>query len=293
MSLSPRVGRTLYRSLLRTCETIESELSRCGALRIRELETLKRATGVALPRDLRGLLDVKARTATDDLRTWMCVAARRVVDAALSPKLHNADGAAGFAALRHMNKRLEALRRLVAHTNSHASTNGVHVAATSSYEGFDRARFHFRYTITIDNQSTNAIQLLSRSWTIADLDGRVSHVTGPGVVGAFPLIKPQHVYQYESTCPLQTPLGTQNGHFIFHAAAAMKPPVSDLLLENEAQLAADARMIKVDVSPFALRTPALDQHYQPNAAAKPLGRTQQRSSRRRGRRRSDEGVRRR
>lgn len=297
MALPPHVGRTLYRTLLRACDSLERELARCGALRVREVEALRRAAGTALPKDLRGLLDVRGRRANvSGVRSWVGIVTRRVVDAALSPRLVGVDGAAGFAALRHVNGRLDALRRLVYATTSRASTHGVRVMTRSSYAGFERARFQFRYAIRIENASQTPIQLLSRAWTISDLDGRVSEVAGPGVVGAFPLIAPNQTYEYESACPLQTPIGTQRGHFIFHVGGnEIVRPLSDVLLapdDGGGATTTGGRMLQVEVAPFSYRTPSLDEHLG-EAAAEPQTKAAHRASRKRGRRRSDESGRRR
>ena len=259
MSLHPSVGRTLYRALLRGAESLEAEIARCGAARTREHEMMKRVVGNAMPKDLRGLLDVKR----GDARAWTSAAARRVTDAALSPALEGVDGAAGFAALRHMHDRLNALSRIVHNTTSSATTEGVTVRTHSEYAGFQRARFQFRYTIRIENGRDANIRLLSRYWAVADLDGRTRDVQGPGVVGAFPSISPGDAFEYESSCPLQTPIGTQHGHFIFHAAAdtpTRSKPLSDIVLQTDNAVTdlAHGRMLRVAVAPFSYRTPS---HY--------------------------------
>src|SRR6187402_1433784 len=45
-------------------------------------------------------------------------------------------------------------------------------------------RFVWSYTVTIENRSTEPVQLLSRYWNIVDGTGRVQEVRGAGVVGA-------------------------------------------------------------------------------------------------------------
>lgn len=59
-------------------------------------------------------------------------------------------------------------------------------------------RYVWGYQITIDNQSDDFVQLLSRYWHITDGTGRVEEVRGPGVVGDQPELNPGDSYQYTS-----------------------------------------------------------------------------------------------
>ena len=74
-------------------------------------------------------------------------------------------------------------------------------------------RYVWAYRITIDNQSDDAVQLLSRYWHITDALGKVEEVRGAGVVGEQPELNPGESYQYTSGCPLTTPSGIMIGHF--------------------------------------------------------------------------------
>ena len=67
--------------------------------------------------------------------------------------------------------------------------------------------------MTIDNQSDEFVQLLSRYWHITDGTGRVEEVRGAGVVGEQPELNPGDSYQYTSGCPLSTPSGIMVGHY--------------------------------------------------------------------------------
>jgi ApaG protein len=71
----------------------------------------------------------------------------------------------------------------------------------------------FAYHITIRNQGTQAVQLLSRHWIITNGEGHVEEVRGAGVVGYQPLLQPGEEFQYTSGCPLTTPVGTMHGEF--------------------------------------------------------------------------------
>lgn len=72
-------------------------------------------------------------------------------------------------------------------------------------------RYVWAYRVTIDNQSDEAVKLLSRYWHITDGLGRVEEVRGPGVVGDQPELDPGDSYQYTSGCPLSTPSGIMVG----------------------------------------------------------------------------------
>ncbi len=93
----------------------------------------------------------------------------------------------------------------------------VHVTVETFYieaqSDITAARFVFAYTITIDNQSTQAVQLLRRYWKITDANGKVTEVQGDGVVGEQPHLKPNERYTYTSGAVLETPVGTMQGHY--------------------------------------------------------------------------------
>jgi ApaG protein len=79
-------------------------------------------------------------------------------------------------------------------------------------------RYVWAYRVTIDNQSDEFVQLLSRYWHITDGDGRVVEVRGPGVVGDQPELEPGDSYQYTSGCPLSTPSGIMVGRYTMRNA---------------------------------------------------------------------------
>ena len=100
---------------------------------------------------------------------------------------------------------------------SEASTRGIRVAVVSEYAP-ERSRPHeqqwfFLYTITITNQGSQTVQLLSRHWIITDGGGKVEEVRGPGVVGQQPVLGPGESFTYTSGCPLTTPFGTMEGTY--------------------------------------------------------------------------------
>lgn len=100
---------------------------------------------------------------------------------------------------------------------SEAVTRGIRVAVVSEYAP-DLSRpqdqqWLFLYTITIRNEGTETVQLISRHWVITDADGRVEEVRGPGVVGEQPVLEPNESFTYTSRCPLRTSFGTMQGTY--------------------------------------------------------------------------------
>ncbi|SMF49404.1 Co2+/Mg2+ efflux protein ApaG [Pseudobacteriovorax antillogorgiicola] len=73
--------------------------------------------------------------------------------------------------------------------------------------------FIYSYTVTIENNSKNPCQLLSRHWIIRDGTGNEEHVIGDGVVGKQPIIRPGETFSYTSGCPLTTPTGNMRGKY--------------------------------------------------------------------------------
>ena len=75
------------------------------------------------------------------------------------------------------------------------------------------SHFHFAYQITITNVGSETAQLISRHWIITDAEGEVQEVRGPGVVGEQPVLQPGASFEYTSSCPLSTNVGTMHGSY--------------------------------------------------------------------------------
>ena len=95
-------------------------------------------------------------------------------------------------------------------------------------------RFVWSYTVTIENRSTEPVQILSRYWNIVDGTGRVQEVRGAGVVGAQPVIAPGESFQYTSGCPLETASGTMSGRYQMMSASgeSFEAEIPAFLLES-------------------------------------------------------------
>jgi ApaG protein len=77
-----------------------------------------------------------------------------------------------------------------------------------------RGRWFWAYHVRIENGGRSAVQLMERTWTIADGRGGKSEVQGEGVVGEQPVIEPGGAFDYVSGCPLPTPTGYMEGEYL-------------------------------------------------------------------------------
>ncbi len=96
-------------------------------------------------------------------------------------------------------------------------TKGIKISVNTKYEGTfynnGKIRYAFSYTITIENQSNDMVQLNSRYWEIYDALNHIETIEGEGVVGKKPVIKPGHAHTYTSGCFLASPFGTMQGYY--------------------------------------------------------------------------------
>ena len=78
----------------------------------------------------------------------------------------------------------------------------------------DKERFVFAYTITITNNSSKSVKLMTRRWLITDANGESSTVEGDGVVGEQPKILAGKSYTYSSGSVFKTPFGIMQGQYL-------------------------------------------------------------------------------
>ena len=101
--------------------------------------------------------------------------------------------------------------------SSEAVTRGIRVHVEPQHDpGRSRPAekmWFFLYTVTVRNEGTETVQLVSRHWIITDENNRVEEVQGPGVVGEQPVLSPGESFEYTSGCPLPTPTGTMRGTY--------------------------------------------------------------------------------
>jgi ApaG protein len=96
-------------------------------------------------------------------------------------------------------------------------TRGIKISVETTYEGSFyknyKIQYAFGYTIIIENQSKDSVQLNARHWEILDALNNVEIVSGEGVVGKKPVLKPGESYTYTSGCLLTSPFGAMQGHY--------------------------------------------------------------------------------
>lgn len=96
-------------------------------------------------------------------------------------------------------------------------TRGIRVSVKTTFEGtfFKNYKMHFAfgYTITIENQSTDSVQLTSRHWDIYDALNEMEVLDGEGVIGKKPVIRPGESHTYSSGCLLASPIGAMKGFY--------------------------------------------------------------------------------
>lgn len=96
-------------------------------------------------------------------------------------------------------------------------TKGIKISVNTNFEGtfFKNYKMHyaFGYTITIENQSKDVVQLTSRHWRIYDSLNEMETLDGEGVIGKKPVINPGESHTYNSGCLLTSPIGAMRGHY--------------------------------------------------------------------------------
>ena len=100
---------------------------------------------------------------------------------------------------------------------SEEATKGVRIFVKPEYvesESDPKGDFWFYiYHVTIQNEGSETVQIVSRHWIITNGEGVVEHVRGPGVVGEKPILSTGESFSYTSACPLNTSIGTMHGTY--------------------------------------------------------------------------------
>ncbi len=96
-------------------------------------------------------------------------------------------------------------------------TQGIKVSVETNFEGtfYKNYKMHyaFNYTVTIENQGKDTVQLISRHWRISDALNDLEIVDGEGVIGKKPVLKPGEKHSYSSGCLLISPFGSMRGYY--------------------------------------------------------------------------------
>ncbi len=97
-------------------------------------------------------------------------------------------------------------------------TRGIKISVETKFEGSflkeQILHYAFLYSITIENQSKDVVQLLSRHWKILESVSRPQYINGNGVVGKKPIIRPGESHTYQSGSLITSPLGSMSGTYI-------------------------------------------------------------------------------
>jgi len=96
-------------------------------------------------------------------------------------------------------------------------TQGIKVSVETNFEGTfyknHKMQYAFAYTVTIENQSKDTVQLTSRHWQISDALNDIEIVDGEGVIGKKPVLQPGEKHIYSSGCLLFSPFGSMKGYY--------------------------------------------------------------------------------
>jgi ApaG protein len=96
-------------------------------------------------------------------------------------------------------------------------TKGIKVSVKTKYDGTsyrnNRLYYIFAYFITIENESSETVQLTDRFWKIFDSLNNTEIVKGEGVVGQTPILLPNDNYTYSSGCFLESTMGSMKGYY--------------------------------------------------------------------------------
>lgn len=113
------------------------------------------------------------------------------------------------------------------------TTEGVTIRVAVTFlpeqSDIDGKRWFWAYHIRIENHRDTPVQLLTRHWRINDERGGLQMVDGEGVVGEQPIIQPGKAHDYVSGCPLTTPHGSMEGHFVMVGGA---PPAFEVRIPH-------------------------------------------------------------
>lgn len=119
-------------------------------------------------------------------------------------------------------------------------TRGIKISVTTQYKGnFVKGttiQYAFSYSIEIENQSNDIVQVISRFWNIKDSLNNPIIVQGEGVVGQKPVLMPGEKHFYTSGCLLNSPIGSMEGHYnlmCFSSDQEFKVPIPLFKLNAE------------------------------------------------------------
>ncbi|MCO5258564.1 MAG: Co2+/Mg2+ efflux protein ApaG [Crocinitomicaceae bacterium] len=107
-----------------------------------------------------------------------------------------------------------------------AITEGVEIRISvtfrSDLSNGESNSYFFNYEVFITNHNLFPIQLLHRNWHIFDSMHDISTVSGEGVIGEQPILRPHKSFTYMSGCELFSELGYMKGFYTFKNLSSEK-----------------------------------------------------------------------
>ena len=96
----------------------------------------------------------------------------------------------------------------------------------------ESGKWFWVYHIRIENDSAEAVRLLTRHWRITDGRGVVNFVDGEGVVGEHPYLTPGDSFRYTSAAMIETPVGVMQGKYemLSDNGESFKAPIPKFIL---------------------------------------------------------------
>jgi len=100
-----------------------------------------------------------------------------------------------------------------------ATTEGISITVNTKYRAdlsnVLESQFFFNYTIEIKNENHFDVKLMHRNWYIFDSINEPKIVSGEGVIGEQPILKPGQSFTYTSGCDLLSEIGFMKGFYTF------------------------------------------------------------------------------
>jgi ApaG protein len=99
------------------------------------------------------------------------------------------------------------------------TTEGIKICVTTQFRADLSSvadnRFFYNYRIEMENNNENTVQLMHRDWYIFDSLHEPNFVSGKGVIGEQPILRPGQTYSYTSGCELRSEIGRMKGFYTF------------------------------------------------------------------------------
>ncbi len=98
-------------------------------------------------------------------------------------------------------------------------TSGIQISVETQFRpdlsSIINSEYFFNYRIDIENTNGFDVQLITRDWYIFDSLNEARYVSGEGVIGEQPILKPGEKFTYTSGCDLRSEVGMMKGFYTF------------------------------------------------------------------------------